>query len=202
VLLCAGPAPAAQLLDNGDFVRPSPPHGAIIVMDTGERYGAWRVVGAPGNVEWVNGAYQHDGFSFVSQTAGKHGASGWVNLAGPSQSATGIAHAPIATTPGADYMITFYVGNLYAPGGIYGTSSSVDVYENSTKLGTFTNTGGEGTTTENWQLFTVTFTADAPWTTLAFINADPPGDMNCGVDNITLSPAAGLASAQNGHKNK
>jgi hypothetical protein len=89
---------------------------------------------------------------------------------------------------GESYTVSFYIGNLYAPNDIYGTTSSISVYENSKFLGTFTNSGGQGTRDETWQQFTVKFKADAPYTTMAFINADPPGDLNCGIDNITFLP--------------
>ena len=168
-----------------------PKSGTFLLVDTGERYGTWRVVGASGNVAWVSGAYQHQGFQFLAQGTGTDPtAHAWVNLAGISQSATGIAHAPVPTTVGADYTLTFYVGNIHDPAGVYGTSSTVNVYENSKFVGAYTNSGGAGTTQENWKLFTVTITADAPWTTIALINGDAPGDLNCGIDNIDFEPAA------------
>jgi hypothetical protein len=60
------------------------------------------------------------------------------------------------------------------------------MYQNSTLVGTYTNAGGQGSNEENWKLFTVTFTATAPYTSIAFINMDPPGDMNCGLDDVTF----------------
>jgi len=193
--LSAGPSWAQRSFwENGDFLRPQPKAGSFLFIDTGERYGTWRVVGASGNVEWISGAYKHDGFQFLAQGATPT-MNTWVNLAGLSQSATGIAHEPVPTTVGSSYTLTFYVGNIYDPGGPYGTSSKVAVYENSTLLGTYTNGSGQGSTAENWQLFTVTFNADAPYTTIAFINGDAPGDLNCGIDNINFEPTA-LAAAR------
>jgi hypothetical protein len=188
--LMAAPAWAQPYWENGDFLRPAPKKGTFQLIDTGERYGTWRVVGAAGSVSWTSGSYQHQGFSFVGQGTATNS---WVNLANMSQSATGIAHFPVSTPVGSNFTLSFYVGNIYDPGGVYGTSSTVAVYENSRLLGTFTNSDGMGTTTENWKFFTITFAADAPWTTISFINGDPPGDLNCGIDNITFAPAEGDA---------
>jgi hypothetical protein len=178
------------MLPNGDFLRPAPPSGTFIILDSGERYGVWRVAGSAGNVTFVNGSYTHHGLSFLAQGTGNDPVNhAWANLAGISQTATGLVHAPIATVQGNLYTLSFWVGNMYAPNDVYGTSSTVNVYENSTLLGTYTNSGGQGTNTENWQYFTVTFAADAPFTTIAFMNGDPQGDMNCGLDNVLLLPA-------------
>jgi hypothetical protein len=175
----------------GIFEHPLPPPGSFVVIDSGERYGAWRVVGAAGNVTFVSGAYQHRGFNFLAQGTGdKQTKNAWANLAGLSQSATGLSHFPLPTQVGKSYTVTFYIGNIYAPGDIYGTTSSVAVYENSKYLGTFTNSLGQGTQNETWQKFSLKFNADAPYTTMAFINADPPGDLNCGIDNITFQLTA------------
>jgi hypothetical protein len=193
--LCVGcligpSALASNMLTNGDFLRPAPPHGTFITVDSGERYGGWRVAGAPGTVTFISGTYQHNGFSFPSAgTVRDTWQDAWANLAGFSQSATGIVHAPIATNQGSNYQLSFYVGNIYAPGTPYGVSSTVNVYENSTFLGSFTNSGGQGTSQENWQYFSIVFAADAPFTTIAFINGDPPGDLNCGVDDVVFNPS-------------
>ena len=187
----AGPA-AAQLTTSfrdGGFAKPTPKSGSFLIIDSGERYGNWRTVGVSGNVSYVNGAYTHDGFNFLAQGTGSaQTTNAWVNLAGISQSATGIAHEPTITTPGTTYILSFYVGNIYDPGGPYGTSSTIAVYANSTFIGNFTNSGGQGSTNENWQQFTVPIVVNDPYMVISFINADPPGDLNCGLDNVTFKP--------------
>ena len=183
----------AQLYwENGDFAIPRPAPKSFALIDTGERYGVWRVIGAPGNVTWVGGDYTHNGFRFPAQgdTPTLQG-NPWVNLAAISMTPTGIMHAPVPTTVGQSYTLTFYVGNIVDPSGIYGTSSTINVYENATLILAATNTGGAGTKVENWKPFTITFKADAPNTTIAFINGDPPGDMNCGISNTLFGPTGG-----------
>ena len=170
--------------ESGTFDRPQPPSGSFIVIDSGERYGGWRTVGAAGTVTYVKTDYVHRGFQFVAPPK----STVWANLAGTSQTATGIAHAPVPTVPGTTYTITFMVGNLVDPAGVYGTTSTVSVYENSHLVGTVTNSEGAGSTSETWQKYTMVFKAARPWTTLAFINGDPPGDGNCGVGDIDVAP--------------
>jgi hypothetical protein len=189
IFYCSAVQATPQWWENGDFKRPQPQHGSFVVMDSGQRFGGWRVVGDPGNVAWVSGAYRHNGFSFFAPVTQQQTSVSWVNLAGPSQSATGIAHFPVATTVGQTYTLTFYVGNIYDTVGLYGTSSTLAVYENDTLLGTATNSDGAGTTVENWKQFSMSFVADAPYTTIAFINMDRPGDQNCGLGDTLLAPA-------------
>lgn len=188
------PASAARKYwENGTFDIPAPSPGGFALIDTGLRYGEWRVVGQAGNVSWTTGAYVHDGFNFVGP--GGTG-SNWVNLAAISRTATGIAHIPVPTAVGSSYILSFEVGNVVDPSGFYGSSSTVNVYENSRFVMSATNSGGAGTSTENWKHFTVTFRADAPWTTIAFINGDSPGDMNCGIGDTSLAPAPSSAAAR------
>ncbi len=189
-------ARASALWENGDFLIPAPKSGTFALVDTGERYGVWRVVGEPGTVSWVSGTYRHRGFSFpAAGSTPALQAEPWVNLAGISMSATGIMHAPVPTTVGQPYTLTFYVGNLVNPGGYYGVSSTVNVYQNAALIGTATNGDGQGTMIESWKPFSITFTATAAYTTIAFINADPAGDMNCGVSNTDFAPASAMTRA-------
>ncbi len=199
VAMASRAAKAELYWENGDFAIPKPAPKSFALIDTGERYGVWRVIGAPGNVTWVSGDYTHNGFSFPAQGTGAAQGEPWVNLAAISMTPTGIMHAPVPTTVGKSYTLTFYVGNIVDPSGIYGTSSTINVYENATLIGTAINSNGGGTKVENWKPFSITFKADAPYTTIAFINGDPPGDMNCGVSNTLFGPTGG-ASAQGSQK--
>ena len=185
--LC-GSAGAAPWWEDGSFSQYAPPSGTFTLFDTGERYQAWMIVGQSGNVAFTSGAYVHRGFHFTAQRPGHETTDSWMNLAGFSQSRTGVMQHDVPTTVGTQYVLIFYVGNMYDPGGTYGTSSTVALYANAHALGTFTNSDGEGSTSQNWKRFRVVFTADAPWTSVAFINMDPPGDMDCGLDNVTFKP--------------
>jgi len=182
-------AECAQFWENGNFLVPAPFPGGFALVDTGERYGSWKVVGEPGNVSWTSGTRVHDGFSFPAQGNPTQAAGPWVNLAGISRSRTGIMHGPVPTTVGQPYKLSFYVGNIVDPGHQYGTSSTVHVFENATEIAVATNSNGSGTTVENWKPFSVTFNATDPYTTIVFINGDAPDDMNCGLSNTVFGPS-------------
>ena len=96
--------------------------------------------------------------------------------------------------PGTTYDLSFWVGNTFDPGGIYGTTSTVDVRLggiNGTLLGAFTN---DSTTPGSlvWEQFNASFTASGSSTTIDFLNADPGNDNSNGLDNINL--VAGTSS--------
>jgi hypothetical protein len=77
------------------------------------------------------------------------------------------------------------VGNTTG-GGIFGTTSTVNVSINGTP--TFSDTNSTvSPTTQNWEQFTHIFKATSGSTTLGFLNGDPPSDNNNGLDNVVLT---------------
>jgi hypothetical protein len=165
------------------------------LVGSAERYGVWRVIGEPGNVAYVGSGYTHRGFTFNAVKPGEP----WVNLAGISRSATGLAHSVVPTVVGQPYMLTFAVGNVVDPTGFYGQTSTVKVYQNATLLGTYTNSDGARTNALNWKNFAVTFTATDPYTVIAFVNADGPNDWLCGIDDVVFAPVTSGAAARSSH---
>ena len=99
--------------------------------------------------------------------------------------ATGVEQT-VATSAGSAYTLTFYVGNVYDPGGLYGTTSTVNVFVDGGKVFTATNSRGSGQTKQVWQKFTKTFVATSTSTTLSFLNGDPNGDEQNGFDEVAL----------------
>jgi hypothetical protein len=90
----------------------------------------------------------------------------------------------VATTIGDQYQLSYWIGNTTG-GGIFGTTSTVQVSLNGTP--TFTDTNSNvSPTTLNWEQFTHTFVATGTSTALAFQNGDPPGDNSNGFDNVVL----------------
>jgi hypothetical protein len=85
---------------------------------------------------------------------------------------------------GTTYSLTFWVGNTYIPG--QGLTSTVDVYAGTTLLLAAKNTKGQGSTKEVWKKFTTQFVATSSMTTVSFVNADPSGDEQNGVDDVSL----------------
>ncbi len=109
---------AAQAWDDPNFADGVIKTGTFELFDVSEHLGGWRVGGDAGNVAWVSGSYQHHGFNFFSQVPAHKAFYNWVNLAGLSQSKTGVVHRPTAVTVGATYNLTFYVGSVYDPNGV------------------------------------------------------------------------------------
>ena len=75
------------------------------------------------------------------------------------------------------------------PGGIFGTSSTVDVLVNGLQVLVATNSAGTGSTSQVWQQFSLAGIATTNSTTFEFLNGDPSGDNSNGLDNIVISTA-------------
>jgi Protein of unknown function (DUF642) len=175
-----GTPPATNLIINGGFEQPNV-GSDYKLFSTGQHFDGWTVVGATGNVAPISGAYTQNGFTFDSQS-GKQ----WLDLTGLSNTATGV-NQTVATTQGARYNLTFWVGNVVDPGGIFGTSSTVEVYVDGRRLETAVNAKGAGSKVQVWQEFNATFAAESARTSMEFINGDPSSDNSDGLDSVSLS---------------
>jgi hypothetical protein len=176
-------AQGANLIKNGGFEKPLAPAGNYTCFKTGQTFVNWTVVGATGNVCVVSGTYTANGFT-VEPEAGAQS----IDLTGAgSNMATGVSQN-VATTPGAAYQLTFWVGNVVDPSGLDGATSTVNVLVNGVQVYTATNSLGAGSTSVVWQKFTATITSLTPQTSIAFINGDPASDNYNGLDGITLVP--------------
>jgi hypothetical protein len=175
----AGTAHARNLIRNGGFEMPSTPAGTYTTYGAGQAIGAgWTVVGN-GNVATVN-AYNEGGVVWVA-----HKGSAFVDLTGTCDCGanSGVAQT-VKTVVGTTYSLTFWVGNTYIPG--QGLSSTVDVYAGTNLLLAAKNTKGEGSSKEVWKKFTTHFVATSTTTAVSFVNADPSGDEQNGVDDVSL----------------
>lgn len=170
----------ANLIKNGGFEQPVVAAGGYSLFSKGQSFPGWRVVGAPGNVAPISGAYTSAGFRFVPKVGRQ-----WIDLTGLSNSATGIAQT-VGTTAGASYRLSFSVGNVVEPGGIFGTRSTVVVVVNGRRLLAATNSGG-GKSRQSWKTFTTTVKATSAATTIAFRNGDSHTDNENGLDAVALS---------------
>lgn len=138
------------------------------------------MVGATGNVDIVSGTFTQNGFSFPAK-----GGQQWLDLTGTSNSATGVAQT-ISTSPGSSHTLSFAIGNVYDPGGIFGVTSTVNVFVNGSLVATDTNSRGNGSTSMVWQTFHVSITAPTASTTIELINGDPSNDTANGLDAVKV----------------
>lgn len=172
---------AASLFVNGGFEAPAVPTGGFQIISTGSSFAGWNVVGAAGNVAPVSGAFTQGGLSFPAQEGNQ-----FVDLAGGSNTATGIEQA-VATSAGIVYDLTFWVGNMVNPGGLFGLTSTVELFVEGASLGLFTNANGAGTGRLDWQQYGISFTALDSSTSIRFLNRDGSADNVNGLDNVVLA---------------
>jgi uncharacterized protein DUF642/PEP-CTERM motif-containing protein len=174
-------AHAAPIL-NGSFETPTVTPGMFSLFTVGAAtLTNWSVVGpALTNVGIVSETFSQNGVSFPAQDGHQ-----WLDLTGLNSNSTeGVAQS-VATTVGNVYQLSYFVGNTTG-GGIFGTTSTVNVLVNGVQ--TFSDTNSTmSPTTQSWQQFTHNFTATASTTTLTFLNGDPGSDNDNGLDNVVLT---------------
>jgi hypothetical protein len=171
-----------NLVTNPSFETPVVPVAGFTNFFTGSTLiTGWTVVGP--EVSIVNGSFVSLGELFPA----KDGVQ-WLDLTGDVSNAVEGVEQTVTTIPGTTYTLSFYVGNVFQPGGAYGTTSTVNVRLGGiggTLLGSFTNSS---TTpgTQIWQPFSTSFTAAGSSTTLDFINGDSVFDNTNGLDLVDL----------------
>ena len=179
LLLLAAPS-FANMITNGDFETPIVPVDGFLNYGTGSTLiTGWTVIGR--QVSIVSGSYFSNGAHFPAESGVQ-----WLDLTGDvsNQMGEGVTQT-VATTPGQVYQLSYWLGNVTAPG--YGTTSTASITVNGTV--TFTDTNSTvSPTLLVWQQFTHTFTAAGTSTTIGFLNEDPSSDNSNGIDNVVLTP--------------
>jgi hypothetical protein len=183
-ILLAGVVPAAHanLLANGSFETPVVPVGNFTTFGVGSAsIPGFSVVGPPGtDVAIVSGSFTQNGVSFPAEDGVQ-----WLDLTGDASNSTEGVAQTVATIAGHRYQLSYFIGNTTG-GGIFGTTSTVNVSLNN--VPTFSDTNSIASpTTLTYQQFTHVFTATSAATTLTFLNGDPAGDNSNALDNIVLT---------------
>ncbi len=177
----------ANLIADGGFETPVVPNASYDLYQTGDSFGAWSVdcpnCTTNGNVAVVSTNFTQNGFDFVS-----HSGSQWLDLTGNANQRSRI-YQTLATTNGATYSVTFWIGNVVDKAGVFGTSSDVGfsrTIPNAIPLiETFTNANSDGAT-QQWTEYTATFKALADTTTIFFYNFDSSTDNSNGLDDVDV----------------
>ncbi len=171
----------ANLITNGSFETPLVPAGGFTNFASGSTLiTGWTVVGPQASI--VSTSYVSFGLKFPAED-GKQ----WLDLTGDASNKVEGVEQTIATTPGAIYDLSYFVGNQVNPGGPYGTTSTVDVLVNGKVIQKATNSMGAGGTSQVWEQFSASFVAASSSTTIEFLNEDPPTDNTNGLDNIVVT---------------
>lgn len=190
MLVFAASAAHADIVTNGSFETPLVPSGFFTNFLTGSTgITGWTVVGPEASIVSTN--YASLGFTFPAED-GKQ----WLDLTGDGTNAVEGVQQTLATTPGATYNLSYFVGNQVNPGGPWGTTSTVDVLVNGALIQVATNSMGAGGTTQVWEQFTTSFLATSSSTTLEFLNADPPNDNSNGLDNVVVTPSSVVSTPE------
>lgn len=167
-----------NLAANGSFEEPVVGAGQFEARSTGESIAGWRVVGARGTVGVVSTAFVQNGLHFDAKDGNQ-----WLDLTGSSNTATGVAQT-FQTEPGHEYRLSFAVGNVVDPGGLFGLVSAVDVFVNGRQVLVATNAAvGKG---QVWKTFAMPVRPRSSSTTVAFLNGDPNSDNSNGLDAVEL----------------
>jgi hapalindole biogenesis HpiC1 cyclase-like protein len=168
-----------SLLTNGSFEQPLVPVGSYTTYANGQTFSGWTVVGATGNVAPLSTSFV-SGPAFTAEDGQQS-----IDMTGTTDgTATGIQQV-VTTTAGHTYCLSFWVGNVYTPGGPYGVDSTINVLVDGQMVAVVTN-ADQAETELSWQPFTSTVVAAGASTTIAFINGDPPGDGSNFLDNVSL----------------
>jgi hypothetical protein len=176
----------ADSIVNGSFESPVVPAGNFTNFASGSTgITGWTVIGAAGGVSIVSGTFSQNGISFPAEAGTQ-----WLDLTGDGTNSNEGVQQTFATTAGTQYTVSFWVGNVFNPNGIFGTTSTVDILLGGAPLLTATN-ANTTTGTQTWDQFTTTFTATGSTSTLAFINGDPGSDNSNGLDNVSVNPTGG-----------
>jgi hypothetical protein len=181
VAVNAGSCAGVSLLANCSFELPVVAAGTYSTFasagDGG--FGGWALAGVAGDVDLISTTFAQNGITFEAQDGQQS-----MDLTGTSNSATGVAQT-VATVPGTRYTLSFWVGNVINPGGIFGTTSTVNVLIDGTQVLAAENDGGNATML-TWKQSWLEFTATSAATTVSLINGDPSSDTSNFVDNVIL----------------
>lgn len=171
----------ANLLTNGSFETPTVTVGGFTIFGTGSALiTGWTVTGPQGTaVGIVSGSFAQNGVTFQALDGIQ-----WLDLTGLNSNSTEGVSQAVATTSGHVYQLSYFIGNTTG-GGIFGSTSTVNVFLNGVQTFNDTNSNASASSL-NWAPFSHTFTANSALTTLLFQNGDPSGDNSNGLDNVVL----------------
>jgi Protein of unknown function (DUF642) len=177
-LLALGAAqPAFAGAKDGSFETPQLGECCQQEFKAGAKLDKWTVV--HNTVTLTSTHFTQSGFTFPAQDGLQ-----WLNLAGAN--GMGGVQEKMKIAQGT-YELAFSIGSVFDTKGKNGTSSSVTVFIDGTPEGTFTIQASNKNKSQQWQRFSIEVLSGNPNITVAFVGADAKGDLDCGLDNVTLT---------------
>jgi hypothetical protein len=193
MLVCAlatAAAPTAHAaLANTGFEDPVLLPGEARILTPGQPVGAgWTVVGDPGTNIYVLHTTYSEPVAGMAQFNAFEGLNS-IDLSGDgNKGPTAGVQQTVATTPGLEYALSFYVGRATPAGGpanVYVSPATVDVTINNGPRLSFTNSNISQSMI-NWAPFTLNFIAPTNSTVITFLNGTPAASNEAGLDLVDL----------------
>ena len=186
-LLLGSPNAQAGLIVNGSFEQPVLSAGEYRDVAGGDSttITGWTVLG--NDVGLVQNAFSEPG-NGMTQFNAQAGLNS-LDLTGSANSGpTDGIQQTVATTPGQQYALSFYVGRAQSSNGssIYQGPATIRLSINGGSAVSFTNTDTPTPGFMDWQNFNTIFTAATSSTTIAFLNGTPTGTNEAGLDNVSV----------------
>lgn len=205
IVLGSSPAGAAPVIVNGGFELPVATSGLNCGgiancqgFNIGDSIGGWTVVG-PGPsdptktpIVILTNNYNEGGYFFQPEQGNQS-----LDLTGMSNQGLNGVQQTVATTTGARYALTFWVGHHAQDPSFYNGPAVASLLIDGLPAGTFSNNNAPPPNLLDWEQFTFDFTATGPSTTIALFNAvSDPTQNEVGLDNVSLTaiPEPGSAA--------
>ena len=184
----ASPAAAAvNLVTNGGFEAPTTTPGGLIMVNSGDSFTGWNVLGSGKNVFLINKTYSEGGGSLVFNS---NSGNAWIDLTGAGNQGPTSGISQVVATGTGTYSLSFFVGNATGRPDYTGPST-LNLSINDGPIQIFTNSDVTPNAM-NWKAFSVNFFAtDA--TKIAFTNGNI-GDNALGLDDVSISAVPEPAS--------
>jgi hypothetical protein len=173
----------ANLILDGSFETPAVGAGSYVDYGPGAM-GPWTVVG--NDVLLINTTYTEPSNGILAFNAEDGNQSLDLTGAGNTSPNDGVEQT-IATTPGTQYVVSFWVGAALSNNGSgYYSDPATDLLIDGGPAQSFTvKPTDSGYVT--WQEFASTFTASGPTTTIEFQNGTVPITALAGLDNVSVN---------------
>lgn len=152
---------------------------------TGSFIGPWTVAGPQGATDAVSVVttnFTQNGISFPAQSGNQ-----WADLAGQNSNGLEGVETTVAGLLNQLYTVSFWVGNVVDPNGVFGTSTTVNLFIDDQLVYTAVNTMGAGQPTQIWQQFTYQTIGASNSTKFKFLSGDPSSDFSSAFDSVVIT---------------
>jgi hypothetical protein len=181
-----------NILLNPSFDSPLIGSGAIITLGAGSStITDWTVTGATcgGNCVLILQTDYSENSNVGNLQFQAHSGNNSIDVTGAGNTLDGGVSQTVSLTPGLQYLLSFWVGNMDDRATVYPLPSSVQLLIGGVSQGTFTNSNSTNNFT-NWTQFSQSFTPSTSSVSIEFRNATT-GDNLAGLDDVFLDVAPG-----------